>query len=74
MVLESGLDLTMQTSTFPRHTPALKNDVCDDILFARFRPAKGSIGSNASSGKVITCRSRGREKSVDRNVDYHGPD
>jgi hypothetical protein len=57
IVLDSGLHLTIHTSTFPRHTPTLKNAVCDDILFARLRPAIGSVGSSASSGNVITCRS-----------------
>lgn len=57
IVLESGLDFTTQTRVFPRQMPALKNDVCEDIRFARFRPAIGSMGSRESKGKVITCRS-----------------
>jgi hypothetical protein len=56
-VLESWLDLTMQTSTLPRQCPALKNDVCDEMRFARLSPAMGSIGSSASKGNVMTCRS-----------------
>jgi hypothetical protein len=56
-VLDKGLDLTMQTSTLPRQTPALKNEVCDDILLARFKPDRGSMGSSASSGNVMTWRS-----------------
>jgi hypothetical protein len=64
MVLDNGLDLTMQTSTLPRQTPALKNDVWVDILFARFRPAIGSTPSNASRGNVITCRSGGHRGQV----------
>ena len=56
-MLDKGLDLTMQTRTLPRQTPALKNEVCDDILLARFKPERGSIGSRASSGNVMTWRS-----------------
>ena len=48
----------MQTSTRPKQKPALKNDVCDDIRLARFKPAIGSNGSRESKGKVMTCRSR----------------
>jgi hypothetical protein len=62
IVLDKGLDLTTQTSTLPRQTPALKNVVCDDILFARFKPDRGSIGSRASSGNVMTWRSVGKGK------------
>lgn len=68
IVLDRGLDLTTQTRTFPRQIPALKNEVCDDILLARFRPAIGSMGSNASSGNVITCRSG--EKKISPTKDH----
>jgi hypothetical protein len=63
IVLDNGLDFTTQTSVFPRQTPALKKEVCEDIRFARFRPAIGSMGSRASKGKVITCRSK-KDKDV----------
>ena len=42
-VLDSWLDLTMQTKTLPKQYPALKNEVCDEILLARFKPAPGSL-------------------------------
>ena len=57
MVLDSGLAFTTQTRVLPKHTPALKKDIWDAIRLARFNPDIGSIGSNASSGNVITCRS-----------------
>jgi hypothetical protein len=62
MVLDNGLDLTTQTSVLPRQTPALKKDVCEEILFARFRPDIGSLGSSASNGNVMTCRSIKRSR------------
>lgn len=48
----------MQTSIRPRQYPVLKKDVWDVIRLARFNPARGSIGSNASRGKVMTLRSK----------------
>jgi hypothetical protein len=61
MVLESGLVLTTQTSVRPRQVPALKNDVCAETRFARFKPAEGSLGSRASKGNVMTARSTSSE-------------
>lgn len=57
MVLDNGLDLTIQTSTLPKQILALKKDVCEDILLALLSPDIGSAGSRASSGNVITWRS-----------------
>lgn len=54
IVLDNGLDFTMQTRTLPRHIPALKKEVCEDIRLALFSPDMGSMGSRASRGKVIT--------------------
>jgi len=63
-VLDNRLDLTMQTNTLPRHKPTLKNEVGDDIFLARFKPARGSMGFNASSGIVKTVRSEGTRRSL----------
>ena len=57
MVLDNGLALTTQTRVFPRHTPALKKEMCEAMRLALLRPAAGSLTSRASRGKVITWRS-----------------
>ena len=56
-VLDSCELFTMHTNTRPKQKPALKNEVCDEMRFARFNGAIGSMGSSASKGKVMTCRS-----------------
>ena len=54
MVLDNGLAFTTQTSVLPRQTPVLKKVMCEAIRLARFSPARGSIWSRASRGKVMT--------------------
>lgn len=58
IVLDSWLALTTHTSVFPIQTPALKNDVCDEIFLALRKPPIISCSLSSSSGKVMTACSR----------------
>jgi hypothetical protein len=57
IVEDRELDLTMHSRVLPRQIPLLKNDVCDDKRFPRFKAAEVSVGSRNSSGKAVTLRS-----------------
>ena len=54
MVLDSGLAFTTQTNVLPKQVPVLKKVICAAIRLARFSAARGSMGSRASRGKVMT--------------------
>ena len=58
IVLDRALAFTTQTSVLFKHTPHLKNEMCDAMRLPRRSPAAGSRGSSASRGNVMTSPSK----------------